>query len=203
MNLLIDEVPTTVIIDDVEFEINSDFRISMMFELLINDPELSERERLYQALILYYPIIPSNLEAAVDKIMWFYKCGKEEQEENNNTNKSSGKKTVKKIYDYEHDSEIIFASFMKSYNINLQRDNLHWWEFKSLFDNIDEDSKLYKIMEIRSVNLSQVKDKDKKNYYKKMKDLYKLPDNISKSEKEKLDELGRMLLVGEDITSLL
>lgn len=203
MNLLIDEVPTTVIIDDVEFEINSDFRISMMFELLINDPELSERERLYQALILYYPIIPSNLEAAVDKIMWFYKCGKEEQEENNNTNKSSGKKTVKKIYDYEHDSEIIFASFMKSYNINLQRDNLHWWEFKSLFDNIDEDSKLYKIMEIRSVNLNQVKDKDKKNYYKKMKDLYKLPDNISKSEKEKLDELGRMLLVGEDITSLL
>ena len=203
MNLLIDEVPTTVIIDDVEFEINSDFRISMMFELLINDPELSERERLYQALILYYPIIPSNLEAAVDKIMWFYKCGKEEQEENNNTNKSSGKKTVKKIYDYEHDSEIIFASFMKSYGINLQRDNLHWWEFKSLFDNIDEDSKLYKIMEIRSVNLSQVKDKDKKNYYKKMKDLYKLPDNISKSEKEKLDELGKMLLVGEDITSLL
>lgn len=203
MNLLIDEVPTTVIIDDVEFEINSDFRISMMFELLINDPELSERERLYQALILYYPIIPSNLEAAVDKIMWFYKCGKEEQEENNNTNKSSGKKTVKKIYDYEHDSEIIFASFMKSYNINLQRDNLHWWEFKSLFDNIDEDSKLYKIMEIRSVNLNQIKDKDKKNYYKKMKDLYKLPDNISKSEKEKLDELGRMLLVGEDITSLL
>ncbi len=203
MNLLIDEVPTTVIIDDVEFEINSDFRISMMFELLINDPELSERERLYQALILYYPIIPSNLEAAVDKIMWFYKCGKEEQEENNNTNKSSGKKTVKKIYDYEHDSEIIFASFMKSYNINLQRDNLHWWEFKSLFDNIDEDSKLYKIMEIRSVNLNQVKDKDKKNYYKKMKDLYKLPDNISKSEKEKLDELGKMLLVGEDITSLL
>ncbi len=203
MNLLIDEVPTTVIIDDVEFEINSDFRISMMFELLINDPELSERERLYQALILYYPIIPSNLEAAVDKIMWFYKCGKEEQEENNNTNKSSGKKTVKKIYDYEHDSEIIFASFMKSYNINLQRDNLHWWEFKSLFDNIDEDSKLYKIMEIRSVNLNQVKDKDKKNYYKKMKDLYKLPDNISKSEKEKLDEIGKMLLVGEDITSLL
>ena len=203
MNLLIDEVPTTVIIDDVEFEINSDFRISMMFELLINDPELSERERLYQALILYYPIIPSNLEAAVDKIMWFYKCGKEEQEENNNTNKSSGKKTVKKIYDYEHDSEIIFASFMKSYNINLQRDNLHWWEFKSLFDNIDEDSKLYNIIEIRSVNLNQIKDKDKKNYYKKMKDLYKLPDNISKSEKEKLDELGRMLLVGEDITSLL
>ena len=203
MNLLIDEVPTTVIIDDVEFEINSDFRISMMFELLINDPELSERERLYQALILYYPIIPSNLEAAVDKIMWFYKCGKEEQEENNNTNKSSGKKTVKKIYDYEHDSEIIFASFMKSYNINLQRDNLHWWEFKSLFDNIDEDSKLYKIMEIRSVNLNQVKDKDKKNYYKKMKDLYKLPDNISKSEKEKLDEIGKMLLVGEDKTSLL
>ena len=203
MNLLIDEVPTTVIIDDVEFDINSDFRISMMFELLINDPELSERERLYQTLILYYPIIPSNLEAAVDKIMWFYKCGKEEEkEENNNTSKPTGKSTMR-IYDYEHDSEIIFASFMKSYGINLQRDNLHWWEFKSLFDNIDEDSKLYKIMEIRSVNLNQIKDKDKKNYYKKMKDLYKLPDNISKSEKEKLDELGRMLLVGEDITSLL
>lgn len=203
MNLLIDEVPTSVMIDGTEFEINSDFRISILFELMINDNELSERERLEQALLLYYPIIPENIEEAIKQIMWFYSCGKQAFE--NNPKKSNGNKSksTKRIFDYEYDSDVIFSSFLECYGINLQRDNLHWWEFRSLFDNISEETKLYKLLEIRSVNLSKVKDKDKKEYYKKMKELYKLPSEISKDEHEKLDDIGKILLEGGDISNLL
>ena len=35
MNILIDELPESVEIEGVEYEINTDFRISILFELLM------------------------------------------------------------------------------------------------------------------------------------------------------------------------
>ena len=44
MNLLIDLLPTTVDIEGIEYEINSDFRTSILFELLMQDVEIEDEE---------------------------------------------------------------------------------------------------------------------------------------------------------------
>ena len=54
MNLLIDLVPETVTIDNEEYEINSDFRTSILFELLMQDKLLNDKEKIVNALSLYY-----------------------------------------------------------------------------------------------------------------------------------------------------
>ena len=54
MNLLIDLLPTTVDIEGIEYEINSDFRTSILFELLMQDVEIEDEEKIIQALQLYY-----------------------------------------------------------------------------------------------------------------------------------------------------
>lgn len=77
MNMIVDLLPETVEIDGEEYRINTDFRISIMFELLMQDDELEDSEKTMQALRLYYPIIPKNKSQAVEKIIWFYRCGKE------------------------------------------------------------------------------------------------------------------------------
>lgn len=77
MNMIVDLLPETVEIDGEEYRINTDFRISIMFELLMQDDELEDSEKTMQALRLYYPIIPKNKSKAVEKIIWFYRCGKE------------------------------------------------------------------------------------------------------------------------------
>ncbi|WP_219694301.1 Gp15 family bacteriophage protein, partial [Clostridioides difficile] len=40
-NILIDVLPEHIKIDDKVYKINSDFRTSMIFEMMINDDELS------------------------------------------------------------------------------------------------------------------------------------------------------------------
>lgn len=50
MNLLIDKLPDTVNVGDAVYPIRTDFRISVMFELLMQDEELSSIEKLEQAV---------------------------------------------------------------------------------------------------------------------------------------------------------
>ena len=74
---------------------------------------------------------------------------------------------------------------MTQYKIDLQTADLHWWQFKSLFKSLDDNNKICKIMEYRAIDLSQIKDKEQKKFYRKMKALYRLPDLRSEEEKEK------------------
>ncbi|MBE1302938.1 hypothetical protein G4W71_02600 [Clostridium botulinum] len=198
MNLLIDLVPTTIEIEDVEYEINSDFRTSILFELLMQDNELSEEDKIIQALQLYYSVIPHNINLAVDKMLWFYRCGKDMI-----PSKGSGKgKGVTQIYSFEYDDDYIYSAFLDQYRIDLQDiEYLHWWKFKAMFKALREDNEIVKIMGYRSMDLSKIKDKEEKNYYRKMQELYKIP--IAKDEKDKLEEINNILLNGGDVSKVL
>lgn len=200
MNILVDLLPTKMDIDNKEYEINSDFRTSILFELLMQDNSIGEEDRILMALQLYYPIIPEDINSSIDKMLWFYRCGKDITKSKGN---SKGK-SVTQIYSFEYDDDYIYAAFMDQYNIDLQDiENLHWWKFKAMFNSLKEDIKIVKIMEYRSIDLSKIKDKEQKSYYKQMKQLYKLPDDISNSEKEKLREIENALLNGRDLSKLL
>lgn len=198
MNLLIDLVPETITIDNKEYEINSDFRTSILFELLMQDKSIKDNDKIYLALELYYPNIPDDINSAIEKMLWFYRCGKDLI-----TSKRKGKgKSDIKIYSFEYDDDYIYAAFMDQYGIDLQDIKyLHWWKFKAMFKSLKEDNKIVEIMRYRSMNLSKIKDKNEKTYYKKMQELYKIP--ISKDEQEKLKEIEKALLNGEDVSKVL
>ena len=197
MNILIDLVPESVEIDGIEYEIRTDFRISILFEMMMQDEELSNEEKLLKALELYYPIIPNNVEEAIEKIKWFYRCGKDIVKSNN---KSHGESV--KIYDYEYDDDYIYSAFLSQYNIDLQDiKHLHWWKFKAMFKSLNEDNKIVKIMQYRSIDLSEIKDKEQNAYYHKMKKLYEIPR--STGEVEKIRAIEEALMKGESIKHLL
>lgn len=199
MNLLIDLVPTSVNINNKKYEINSDFRISILFELLMQDSSIEDRDKVIMVLNLYYREVPPKKywKEATEQILWFYRCGKDLI---TSKRKSKGKSDIK-IYSFEYDDDYIYAAFMDQYGIDLQDiKELHWWKFKAMFKSLKEDNQIVKIMGYRSMDLSKVKDKEQKAYYKKMQNLYKLP--LSKNEQEKLEEIEKALLNGEDISKL-
>ncbi|GAA0084582.1 hypothetical protein UT300007_10210 [Clostridium sp. CTA-7] len=199
MNILIDLLPNKVIIEEKEYEINSDFRTSILFELLMQDDNLSEEDKLYYALDLYYPILPENINKAVEEILLFYECGKE----NENNSSSRGKnKVIGQIYSFEYDDEYIYSAFLDQYGIDLQDiEFLHWWKFKAMFKALKEDNEIVKIIGYRSIDLSKVKDKGQREYYKNMKKLYEIPK--SKNELEKINEIEEALLNGKDLSKIL
>lgn len=199
MNILIDLLPNKVIVEEKEYEINSDFRTSILFEMLMQDDNLSEEDKLYYALDLYYPILPENINKAVEEILWFYKCRKE----NDSNSSSRGKKKVtSQIYSFEHDDEYIYSAFLDQYGIDLQDiEFLHWWKFKAMFKALKEDNEIVKIIGYRSIDLSKVKDKSQREYYKNMKQLYEIPK--SKDELEKINEIEEALLNGKGLSKIL
>ena len=189
MNILIDLLPSSVKIDGTEYEINSDFRTSVLFSLLMEDDNLSEEEKVLQALNLYYPVVPNNLEEAIEQIKWFYSCGKLDNPIGNKKAKASSKK----VFDFEVDANYIYSAFMSQYRIDLQDiEELHWWKFKALLEGLKEDNKLSKIIEYRSVDLSKIKDKEQRKFYKDMQKQYSL-NKESKEELKLLEEWNNKL----------
>lgn len=200
MNLLIDLLPTTVNIEGIEYEINSDFRTSILFELLMQDVEIEDGEKTIQALELYYRECPHNIEEAVNKMLWFYSCSKERDLK---SNRKTGSK-AEQIYDFDYDDEYIYSAFLDQYGIDLNDiEYLHWWKFKAMFKSLKEDNEIVKIMGYRAMDLSKIEDKKQKEHYRKLKQIYKIPQVISKNEKEKLDKINEILRTGGDISKVL
>lgn len=183
MNMLIDLLPTEVEIDGESYKINTNFRTSILFEMLMQDNTLTEEEKMNGALGLYYSEIPFNLEKAVNKLLWFYKCGKEHEEleaESGNNNRAEH------IYSFEHDDDYIYSAFLDQYGIDLQDiEYLHWWKFKAMFKSLKEDNLISKIMGYRAMKIDGDMSKSEKKHYRKLKEIYALPDNRTEEEKER------------------
>ena len=197
MNMLIDLMPTSVKIDNVEYKINSDFRTSILFEMMMLDDSIGNSKKPMKALQLYYPVIPPDKNKAIDKLKWFYRCGKDIK----NSNGTGGGKT-EQIYSYEFDDDYIYSAFIDQYGVDLQDiEYLHWWKFKAMFKALKDDNMLVKIMGYRSIDLNSIKDKEQKAYYRRMKKLYAIPH--SKEEEEKINAIEEALMRGEDVSKIL
>lgn len=183
MNLLLDDLDK-IVKKRIKEDFNTNFKNSILFELLMQESNLSSEAKIYQALKIYYSNLNqiTDVNKAIDNILWFYKCGKEDKEK---TSQKVTKENMKRIYSYEFDNELIYSAFKDQYNIDLQEIKfMHWWKFKAMFDALKEDNKIVQIMGYRAVNLNKIKDKDMRKHYKKMQKLYALPDMRSEEEKE-------------------
>lgn len=211
------ELPVSVDIGSKKYEIDADFRTimniegiifgkevtedqknfakEMMQEVEINEKDAITNAKYYDALKIFYKdSISDDLEEAMEKMLWFYSCGKEE---------TSKTKTKKKVISFEHDFDYINAGFMQDYKIDLfEVDFLHWWKFMSLFSALHDDCKICEIIGYRSAELKNF-DKEQRKRVREMQKIYALPDEISKEEKKRQDEITQILLNGGDLSGIL
>ncbi len=196
-NILLDKLPTKVKIGGRFYTINSDFRISILFELLMQDDDIEDELKITQALRLYFPKIPpiKYIEETINSIMWFYGCGNEKEELNKRIKTTLG--DLEQAYCFEHDNAYIYDAFMSQYKIDLSTvDNLHWWKFRSLFEGLTEENTIIKIMNYRTMDLNKIEDKNERAFYKEKKEFFKLPKKISKADEEYKNNIEEMLMNG-------
>ena len=198
MNLLIDQLPQKIMIDGIEYPIRWDFRVGILYELLMLDEEVEGAEKPLLALQLFYPKIPEDWKKALDGIQWFYRGGEEDIVHK----KKKGVQKQKRIYSFQQDASYIFAGFLEQYGLDLTEIwQLHWWKFRALFHGLRGDSTFCKIMGYRSIEISEDMSKSEKEFYRRMKEIYRLPS--AKGEDEKLLAIEKALLSGGDLTGLL
>lgn len=158
------KLPETVLIDGAAVEINTDFRTSIEFELLLQDDTISDEERVGKALYLYYPRIPKNLPDAVEQMIWFYTCGQVDKRT----------KSSKVLYRFDCDSSYIYSAFLSQYRLDLQElPYMHWWKFRSLLQGLSEDNEFIKIIGYRAMEISSKMTSDQKRFYKKRRNSIK------------------------------
>lgn len=202
MNLLIDSLPEAVSINGAEYAIRSDFRTGIRFELLIQDDEKPEAEKLLESLLLFYPEIPDDIHGAVDRMLWFYRCGKEDEDQKAEEAKEEAPDSdLKADYSFKHDAAYIYAAFLEAYGIDLTKTELHWWTFRALFLGLPEECAFQKIRGYRSLKISSKMSKEQKEFYRKMKRLFALP--ISKKEQAAHDRITEALMNGGDLSGIL
>lgn len=169
MNLIVDPLPESVDVDGREYAIRAGFRYGVLFELMMGDPDLTGEEKVAQALGLYYPEAPQDLPAALDRALWFYRCG----EDPGGNRDGTGRTARQKAYDFEQDAPYLYAAFLEQYGIDLTEADLHWWKFRALFRSLSADCEFSKIMGYRVMDLKGLP-KGQRRFYADMKKLHAL-----------------------------
>lgn len=184
-NLLLSAVPDHVTIAGISVPINTDFRVGIQFEMLMQSTKKPDQQFVVDLVRLYYPKqeLIQNLEEAVKQAIWFYSCGKPEEDKPKPSNKEI-------LYSVEQDSEFVYAAFLQQYNIDLTIAKLHWWTYQALFSSLT-DCKLTQVINYRGMDLSGLTPKQRK-FYKEMKSLYRIK-GANPTEKMSLAERNQWM----------
>ena len=180
MSILTEKLPDHLVVFGVECPIQCDFRIwlkaSALFEKIPDEPMLI----VDVFRLIFGDKLPPNLQEATSKILEFYTRSPISETKKGNENGEVSKKS----FDFEYDADLIYASFLQQYHIDLCDTDMHWWKFKALLNGLTEDTQFAKVVQYRTVDISRIKDKEMKQFYIKMKSMYQLPDNRSEEQKE-------------------
>lgn len=199
-NMLVDCLPETIEIEGTDYEIETNFRTYILFELMMQDTELSDVEKAMRGLELVYQKTPENLNSAVDGLLWFYSCGKQWREKK--AGEVEGVSEIQRIYSFEYDDDYIYSAFLTQYHIDLQDiEYLHWWKFKALMRTLSSDLEFSKIMEYRSIDINSNMTKEQRDFYRRKKELYALP--LPADEEEKMDAIAEALMNDGNLAGLL
>lgn len=180
-NILIDDLPT----DYNGYLINYTFKSGILISECLNDNSFKdEREKVYTSLrILFGRGIPP-IDTALDGLKWFLSGGMTTK------NKDDHKKS-KKIFSFAKDKNMIFSAFMMKYNINLNKSNMHFFEFLSLFNDLDKTA-FKRIVDLRTMSPAEIKSysrEQRQRIYKLQEEFALEDDDNEQEEKTKFDLL--------------
>lgn len=176
-------LPKTLQVGGVEVPILWDYRPVLDVLNALQDPDLSQQDRLYAALYIFYPgledISVEHLREAADKMMWFINGGEESKQQ----------KRSPKLMDWEQDFNFIVAPINRVVGRDVREDTpLHWFSWLSAYNEIG-DCTFAQIVRIRDKKArGKALDKAEREWYNRNRDIVHLRGKYSKQENEELYE---------------
>lgn len=177
MNILTDELPATIEIDNTEYKIESDFRACLRIILAFEDNELTPQEKQVILLSILYPKLPHDVNQGLEKANWFLNGGKENNEDDNNNEM--------RLYSFNKDAQFIFSAFRQTHGIDLETASLHWWAFLALFMDLGSETTFCQLVSLRKRIKTGKATKEERDTAREMGDLFDIPDVDDRSLEEK------------------
>ena len=173
MNILLDDLPEAIEVNGVEYAVNSDFRTGLACILDMESSELTDEEKCILLLKrIYGDVIPEDVETALRLAVKFLDGGKEPPEEENPFADNT------RLYSFEKDSALIYAAFQQTHGIDLQKVDLHWWQFLALFQDLGADTAFCNMINLRRRVNSGEATKEERQYALKLGDAFEVIDPL-------------------------
>lgn len=187
------DLPTKIEIESNSYSIHSDFRSWINFECIMLDTGIQNQFKPYFMIdaVLNESLKTGEEEQVLNALFSFYRMGK------------PFKKTVKQsneiAYQFDYDMDLIIAAFQQQYNVSLLTADMHWWEFKSLFNGLTDKTKFIQVIGYRTTDTSKM-DKEQKRRYQELKEFYSIPSttNINGKAQEDIEADLLKRLGGEE-----
>lgn len=194
MNILVDELPESVVIDGRKFEVNTDFRACLKTIMAFEDDELTGQEKSQVLLSNLFAVLPDNLNAAMEKANWFLNGGDPTPDPSpNSANSERGEQP--RLYSFSKDANFIFAAFRQTHGIDLTKAELHWWEFLALFMDLGADTTFCNLVSLRKRVKSGKASKEEKQAAQEMGAAFEIEEIDTRTLDEKIAKAEFMKLV--------
>lgn len=177
------DLPTEIIIDGVSYPINrkGDYRMILDVISALNDEELSEQEKAYCALNIFYDFhIPPDTQRAANEMMLFINCGEEDGKEDNRP----------PIMSWEQDFPLLVAPVNRVLGFEMRTaEYLHWWTFIGAYMEIGECS-FSNVINIRAKKRKGVKlEKWEQEFYNENRKKIDLKVRFDREEQDFMDAI--------------
>lgn len=191
--------PQAIEVDGRRFPINTSYQTAIRCYEIVQDEAVTDAERGAIVMLLLLGDIPQDLSVDGMKrlqelLVKYLQCGKEPEQIREMDEILTEREPD---MDYTYDMGLIIASFISDYKIDLsepENETMHWWKFIDLLNGLSPKSALNRVREIRNKDTGDYKDNPKAmEELIQAKRLVALPEKITESEQEALDEFDRLL----------
>lgn len=185
-------LPTTVESGGRKISINADFRVILRVFRLLGDPDIAERHKVVMACGRFFACAPADIPPDGFALLMDFISRAEGQ-------RDPGAPQM----DFEFDADVIWASFLQQYGIDLLTvDFLHWYAFLVLLQGLGEDTPLSSRLFARGRDTSKLKGKDKRSAEIAKKNA-QIPKRVGTQEQQMQRKLNEALMSGGDIRGIL
>ncbi len=184
MNILIDDLPT----DFDGYLINFSFKSGILIAESLSDRSIGdERTRLLVALRCLFGRGIPPFNRAMEGLRWFLSGGNDKRHTSN---------TSENLFSFVYDQELIYSAFMVKYNIDLNRDNLHYFKFLALFSDLSKTA-FQRVVGIRATKVKDLKNcsKEYKQEIMRLKREFSLDgaNSLTTEEQKAIDHFEKIL----------
>lgn len=171
--------PKYIEVNNKKYKINTSYKVALECNKIISDESIGDFERV---LAMIYKLFgekalnnPDEYEKLLELAEKYLLCNQEREE------------TTEVDMDYEEDWAYIKASFRSDYNINLDEEDIEWWDFNALINGLSNSEMgnccvLNRIRNLRNYDTSQIKDQKEKAKIEKAKEQVALKKQKAKRE---------------------
>lgn len=178
---MIYNLPTSVEIDGIGYEIRSDYRAVLDILTALSDNDLKNAEKINVLLNIFYgDEIPENIGEAVQKCFGFI---------SRNQPESDSRSTAPRLMDWQKDFNFIADAIMLKCGVDVRSVSyMHWWTFVGYYLNIG-DCFFAQIISLRKkLKKNQKLDAIDKEFYRDNKQIVDLPERLTAEDAAVLSE---------------